>query len=506
MHFYTVCLICFITGALVTLVLTPYVIRLAFKVGAVDRPANRKIHGRITPRLGGIGLFFGMWAPLVLLFCFNSVFVLQFLENDKKLFLIFSGGLAMLLIGVLDDTRGLSSKLKFALQFPVAILLVIGGAKFDSITIPFFGPIGLGAMGSLLSVLWLVGVTNAVNLIDGVDGLASGVAYLVALAIATLSIYSGQIFLAIVMCSIAGACMGFLRYNFSPAKIFLGDSGSLFLGVTLAISSTLGSYKEKLGTSLVIPVILMGYPIADTLLSMVRRYVRGKPMFTGDASHIHHRLLHKGLDHRKVCWVIYSVTFAFCLWTFAIEKRQSGWILVGAVVNCVLVIQGLYHLGYISFFMSPKLGKERNLFKAAHFFSEMIKAKFGLASTRDEVVELLKNASVEFKQSSIQIDFLREGGMKDPTSAVAEQQQSALLDVQGPIMKLDRYQYEHSGLTVKAVFSTGTDPDELVTERRMLFGELCKAADHRLLEILEHSHNEPVVKVEKQLVKAESGK
>jgi UDP-GlcNAc:undecaprenyl-phosphate GlcNAc-1-phosphate transferase len=397
----------------------------------------------------------------------------------------------MVLIGIVDDIHGLGSRVKFALQFPVAIILVIGGAKFDSINFPLVGHVALGPLGPFLSILWLVGVTNAVNLIDGVDGLASGVAYLIALAIATLSIYSGQIYLAIVMCSVAGACLGFLRYNFSPAKIFLGDSGSLFLGITLAISSIQGSYKEKLGTSLFVPVILMGYPIADTLLSMVRRFVRGKPMFTGDASHIHHRLLLKGLDHRKVCWVIYSVTFAFCLWTFAIEKRQTGWIIIGALVNCVLIAQGLYQLGYISFFMSPKVSKERNQFKAAHFFSEMVKAKFALAEARDEVVQLLKASSSEFKLSSIQVDFLKNAEA-DPGAAIAEQQQNALVDVQGPVVKLDRYHYTPTGLTVKAVFASGADSDELVTERRMLFGELCKAADQRLQEILEHSCNEPM--------------
>lgn len=486
MTVYLTCLACFIAGFLVTWALTPLIIKVAFKVGAVDRPANRKIHGHTTARMGGVGLFFGMWVPLVFLWLNNSGLALQFFENDRHLFLILAGGLAMVIIGFIDDIYTIDSKIKFAAQFPVAILLVFGGARFDSINFPFLGHVELGAIGPFVSVLWLVGITNAVNLIDGVDGLASGVAYLVTLAIATISMYSGQVFMAVVMCCIAGACLGFLQYNFSPAKIFLGDSGSMFLGMTLAVSSTMCSYKEKLGTSLIVPAILMGYPIADTMLSMLRRYVSGKPIFTGDASHIHHRLLRKGLDHRQVCWVIYSVTVAFCLWTFAIEKRQPVLIVLGAVVNVALIILGLYKLGYISFFMSPKVSLERNKFKVAHFFSEMCKTKLVLCHTVSDIEELLRQSVSEFKQSEIKIEF-RKTGTEDPqVSDVTAKPDSQTAATQ----RVDRYFYENTGLEVRAVFPMGNDSEELVTERRMLFGELCKSANQRLLDIAHAAQDE----------------
>ena len=153
----------------------------------------------------------------------------------------------MLAIGIVDDIRGVSSCAKFAIQFPVAIGLVAAGVRFEILSIPLLGEIHLGMAGYAVSVLWLVGVTNALNFIDGIDGLASGVAYLIAVSLAILSIFHDQPLLAVVMCSMAGACFGFLRFNFSPAKIFLGDSGSLFLGIKLAVSATFGSVKEQLG-------------------------------------------------------------------------------------------------------------------------------------------------------------------------------------------------------------------------------------------------------------------
>lgn len=493
MSSYLTYLFCFAAGFVVCWGVTPLVIRLAFRLGAVDRPANRKIHGRVTARMGGIGLFLGMWVPMTFLFFYSDVFALKLLTNDRHLFLILMGGLSMFVLGIIDDFHGLGSKIKFGFQFPVAVILVLGGARFDAINFPFLGHVELGALGPFVSILWLVGVTNAVNLIDGVDGLASGVAYLVTLAIATLSIYSGQYFLAVVMCCIAGACLGFLQYNFSPARIFLGDSGSLFLGMTLAVSSTLCSYKETVGTSLIIPAILMGYPIADTMLAMLRRYVSGKPMFSGDAGHIHHRLLRKGLDHKQVCWVIYTVTVTFCLWTFVIEKRQTVLIIVGALVNLSLFILGLYHLGYFAHFTSSKVKVERSQFKAAHFFSEMVKAKLVLANSQEDVVALLKQASLEYKQSLFEIGFKSESSANSK-GREEETLKKSLIGKTGNLPRSDRYSFENTGLNIKVIFASGGESEELITERRMLFGELCKISNQRLLEIseVEKSHGENV--------------
>ena len=337
--------------------------------------------------------------------------------------------------------------------------------------------------GYPVSVLWLVGVTNALNLIDGIDGLASGVAYLIAVSVAILSIYHNHLLLAVVMCSMAGACFGFLRFNFSPAKIFLGDSGSLFLGITLAVSATFGSVKEQLGCSLLLPVVLLGYPIADTLLSMARRFVRGKPMFTGDASHIHHRLLHQGLDHPKVCLTLYAVCITFCLWSFAIAQQDLPFMLLGTVVVCTLTAAGIYYLGYLSFLQSPHVAKERNCYKAVFHFSEMMKAKAGLAGTRGELIGLLEVAAMEFNKPELEV-CLPESALGAPIlfhKAWKEDPASGLPETG---LRRDQYQFDSTGLIVKASIEADPAREELITEKRRVFGEICETVNHRLLMLL----------------------
>ena len=476
-------IVCFLIGCFVTGALTPWVIRLALRLGAVDRPANRKIHSRVVPRLGGIALFVGMWIPLVLLLLYDNEVARNIMANGEKLRLIFLGGLAMLAIGILDDIRGVSARGKFAIQFPLAIGLVAAGVRFDSLNFPFLGTIDLGMSGYVVSVLWLVGVTNALNLIDGIDGLASGVAYLIAVSLAILSIYHKHPLLAVVMCSMAGACLGFLRFNFSPAKIFLGDSGSLFLGITLAVSATFGSVKEQLGSSLLLPMVLLGYPIADTLLSMARRFIRGKPIFTGDASHIHHRLLRQGLDHPKVCLTLYAVCITFCLWSFAIAQRDLPLILVGTVVVCALTAAGMYYLGYLSFLQTPQVANERNYYRAAFHFSEMMKAKLGLVETREEIIGLLEAAAAEFHKPELEVR-LPESALGAPILFHKTWTADPATGFRETDLRQDRYQFDNTGLVVKASIRVDPAQEELITEKRRVFGDICETANHRLLTML----------------------
>ena len=482
-------IVCFLIGCFVAWALTPWVIRLAVRLRALDRPANRKIHLRVVPRLGGIALFVGMWVPLVLLLLYDNEVARNVMANGEKLLLIFLGGLAMLAVGILDDIRGVGARWKFAVQFPVAIGLVAAGIRFDTLSVPFLGVVHLEMAGYVVSVLWLVGVTNALNLIDGIDGLASGVAYLIAVSLAILSIYHKHPLLAVVLCSMAGACFGFLRFNFSPAKIFLGDSGSLFLGMTLAVSATLGSVKEQLGASLILPMVLLAYPIADTLLSMARRFIRGKPIFTGDASHIHHRLLHHGLDHPRVCLTLYGVCITFCLWSFAIAQRDVPFILLGTVVVCALTAAGMYYLGYLSFLQSPRVANERNRYKAVFHFSEMLKAKLSNAETREGLLELLEVAAAEFQKPELEV-CLPESALGAPILF-----HRTWTTGQEPILRetglcQDRYQFDNTGLVVKTSIRVDPIQEELITEKRRVFGEICEEANHRLLGMLRAAERE----------------
>jgi UDP-GlcNAc:undecaprenyl-phosphate/decaprenyl-phosphate GlcNAc-1-phosphate transferase len=491
MSFYAY-LVCFGLGFIIAWQLTPAIIRLALKLGAVDRPVNRKIHSRAMPRLGGIALFLGMWTPLAVLLAIDNDVTRNVIAAGWKLRLIFLGGLGMLVVGAVDDIRGLSARLKFALQLPLAIALVYAGVCFDKINVPFLGQIQLGWFGFVISVLWIVGVTNALNLIDGIDGLASGVAYLIAVSLAILSLYQGNPFLAVTMCSLAGACLGFLQCNFSPAKIFLGDSGSLFLGTTLAVSATFGSVKEQLGSSLLFSVALLGYPIADTLLSMARRALRGKPVFAGDASHIHHRLLRRGLDHSRVCLTLYLVCVTFCLWSFAIAQQDRPLILLGTVLVCVLAAASFYYLGYFNVLRSAGVSRERNEFRSVFHFSEMIKAKMGLADTREAVVDLLKATVVEFGNSGLRIQMPANSlGMRLKYEWPRENEPFTSLGKDN--LRLDRYLFSDTGLEVEASIPVDPSQEELIMEKRRVFGDVCEAANHRILELmraLEHAETQ----------------
>ncbi|HOW68637.1 MAG TPA: MraY family glycosyltransferase [Candidatus Paceibacterota bacterium] len=483
---YKTYLACFFIAALISLAFTPLVIRLARALGAIDRPVDRKIHKRPVPRLGGVSVFVSMWVPLILLCFYDNIVVQQVLTHELQLLLTFTGGLAMLCVGIVDDIHGINARWKFAFQFPVAILLVAGGVRFDSVYMPLVGHFDLGFLGPFISVFWLVGATNAMNLIDGIDGLAAGVAYLIATSLAILAIQAGNMaMLVVVMSALAGACLGFLRYNVQPARIFLGDSGSLFLGMTLAISATFGSVKDKVGTSLLVPAVLIGYPIADTLISMARRYLRGKPVFTGDASHLHHRLLYKGMDHRHACQVMYGVCLVFCLWAFAIQRQSLPLMMLGMVSVAMLIVFGLYRLGYLEYFQSEKVARERNAFKAVNYYAEMIKAKIQLAQNRDDLVRLLQDASEEYRQLALEV-FIPSSILGDAL-AVSPSSRSTLADT----AVQDRYHYDNTGFGVTAHYAAKTAKEELILEQRRLFGEICAAANHCLVELTEAAHKDP---------------
>ena len=254
--------------------------------------------------MGGIGVFLGMWVPLLLLSFWDNKITAQMATKWPTLFGIFLAGLAMLLVGICDDKYGLSAGWKFAVQLVVAVLLVFNGLYFSVITVPFFGKLSLGIAGPLLTIVWIVGITNAFNLIDGIDGLAAGVTFFIAVVTAVIAIVNGNVLMALTMCSLGGACLGFLRYNYNPSRIFLGDTGSLFIGMTLATTSVASNFKGTFAASMIVPVMLLGYPIFETLLSMAHRKMRGKPVYTPDNGHIHHRLIEKGLTQMNFTYTM----------------------------------------------------------------------------------------------------------------------------------------------------------------------------------------------------------
>jgi len=486
---YRTYLVCFLLGGLIAFVLTPVVIRLALRLGAVDQPHDRKMHPRAVPRLGGLAIYIGMWIPLVLLCYYDNAVARRVQVKFDSMFLIFAGGFVMLLLGALDDLRGLNARKKFLVQFPLALLLVHCGISFTGITLPGYGTIALGPWGPVLAVLWLVGVTNSLNLIDGIDGLAAGAAFFVSATNALIAVCYGNVLMAVVMCSMAGACLGFLRYNFPPASVFLGDTGSLFLGMTLAISSVTCSAKGTVAASLLIPVLVLGYPIIDTLLAMGRRAILGKSMFSGDAGHIHHRLLAKGLSHRCVTLVLYGVCGIFCAAALAMVMENQFYTAIGLAVILCLVCGGFCCLGYLKQLLSlpARHHQERNQFQLIYHYAEMMKAKIGLAPDLEGVFELLRQSAAELEMA--ELDVTLSGGAAGPPIHKAWQfnghspnAHPAEAATPGGL-KEEVYQFEDTGLRAQIRYAQNGKPEELQIEERGLLYEVFQSANERLMEL-----------------------
>ena len=307
-----------------SLALVPLMIKCAFRFDVLDHPGYHKTHTNVHPLLGGAAIFltfsicmltgvlimwlaasgdFNIW-PM-----FRERFAHQypiFLRALPRLLGFLVGGTCIFLLGLLDDIRGVgfSYKWKFAVQIAAAVILVWSGTRLEFLPHPL--------LNMLVTMLWVVGITNSFNLLDNMDGLSSGVAVIVSLILGTLTITQGQYFSALVLLALAGSILGFLVYNFNPSKIFMGDAGSLFIGYTLAALTVSSSYITRQSSSqlpVVIPVLVLGVPLFDTFSVMVIRWREKRPLFVGDNCHFSHRLVKLGMTVRQAVLFIYLVTF-----------------------------------------------------------------------------------------------------------------------------------------------------------------------------------------------------
>jgi len=344
----------FAAAALFGLVVTPVVIRMAFVIGAVDQPNERKTHAKPMPRLGGVAVLGSLVVGLLVLFLINPALLPLVRVWGGASPVIALALLLMLGLGIWDDIRTLGPGVKFLAQLAIASLVYFAGSGIKFISFPnAAGLLELDLLQYAVTVLWIIGVTNAVNLIDGLDGLASGVGMIACLTIAPIAYLNGDTGTAVLALLLAGALAGFLKYNFNPAKIFLGDSGSLVLGFALAVLSIKSSTKASTAFAIVIPILALGLPIMETLLSMLRRLLKSalpgasspagiggklKSMFLPDNGHIHHRLIAAGYSHKKAVVMLYVVSCALGAGAFAlsvVHNVTSSLILIvvgGAVV------------------------------------------------------------------------------------------------------------------------------------------------------------------------------
>ncbi len=306
----------FILAGIISFVSTPLIRKLAFKIGAVDIPKdNRRVHKKPMPLIGGLAIAIGVFIGMLI-----------FTPIDTTTIYIVLGGTVILIAGIIDDIRELSPRYKMLFQLLAGIILIIGGVKVDFITNPFAqgsGIIYLNWLSIPITLFWVVGITNTLNFIDGLDGLSAGVAMISSLSLMIVAARFGQSTVVILAALVAGACLGFLPFNFNPAKIFMGDTGAMFLGFMLAAISIEGVMKSVAAIAVIAPIIILGVPIFDTTFAIFRRLLNGQSVSTADKGHLHHRLLNRGFSQKKAVLILYAMSALFGIFAVLISRADS---------------------------------------------------------------------------------------------------------------------------------------------------------------------------------------
>jgi len=319
-------LLAFAVSCGVVLISTPLIRKLGLMTGFVDKPGARKVHDRPMVRLGGVSIFIGSTLALLLVWRLGGFLdaqgqILQ-TTDEYEIWGLTIGGLLFFMIGLADDLLSLSALTRLLLQVIIASLVwLIGGVQINFLTVPFQGVVELSEpLSWLVTIVWLVGMTNAINWIDGLDGLAAGVSGIAAVIMLFVSLFAQQPAAALIAASLAGGTLGFLRYNFNPAQIFMGDGGSYYLGFTLAGVGIVGLVKSTAVTAVLLPYIILAVPIVDMSAVILDRLRSGNSPFVADKRHLHHRLLNAGLSHRSTVLFIYVLT----LWVGSVALVFAG--------------------------------------------------------------------------------------------------------------------------------------------------------------------------------------
>lgn len=294
-------LIAFFSAVIISFVMTPPARKLAIKVGALDVPKEtRKIHKRPMPYFGGLAIYISI---------ISCMFV--YMPHTSLNIHTMAGATLIVLAGIVDDMYGMPAKMKLMIQIAAAAIAIKGGVRIHFLTNPL-SEAGLfylfNGLSFFISLFWIVGITNTINLIDGLDGLASGVASIAATTLLFTAAKMGHDFIVMQCAIIAGASLGFLPFNFNPAKIFMGDTGSLLLGYMLAVTSVSGMVKSVAAIALAVPVFALGLPIFDTAFAIIRRYINKKPIMEADKDHLHHKLMKFGLNQRQTVLIMYFIS------------------------------------------------------------------------------------------------------------------------------------------------------------------------------------------------------
>ena len=328
----------FFLSGIISFLLTPPVKKLAYRIGAIDVPKDgRRMHKRPTPRLGGLAIFGG----------FLIAAVLTGQLTPQRLWIL-AGAAVIVVLGIFDDRNALSAKFKFVIQIlAAAIPVIFGDLRIAMFTNPFLFSDSLywnlGALSIPITILWIVAITNAVNLIDGLDGLAVGVSSIASMTMLAVALFIGETEIAVILAALAGACVGFMPYNLNPASIFMGDTGSTFLGYMLATLSIQGLFKVYALISFAVPFLILGLPIFDTAFAILRRVLSGRSPLSPDRGHVHHRLIDMGFNQKQAVAILYVISVVLGL--IAVVLTTSGEL--RAMVLVAAVIIGLVVSGFL---------------------------------------------------------------------------------------------------------------------------------------------------------------
>ncbi len=344
-------LITFVLAFIIAFTATPIVRKLAFRVGAVDVPKDeRRMHNKPIALMGGAAIITGFIVSLA----FDLVTTSNILTPGRELLGLLTGIAIIALLGVLDDIKTLGSKTKLAFQLAAALSVVlISGTRISVITNPFGSSPYLELnpfISYTLTILWIIGITNAINLLDGLDGLAAGVASISSLSLFFVSMLRADldpsiaVYTAVVTAALAGSTLGFLPFNFNPAKIFMGETGSAFLGFTLGVISIQGTFKSYAAISITIPLLVLGLPLFDTLFAIIRRVGSGKSIMQADRGHLHHKLIDLGLSQRQSVVIMYTASGALGLCAIVLADRGALSAIILLLAVSVFVIGGARYM------------------------------------------------------------------------------------------------------------------------------------------------------------------
>lgn len=408
-------LIAFLAALLASLAVTPWVRDLARKLGWVDNPDEvRKLHRSPVPRIGGLAIFLAFLASVSVVYLLPGEASSSLRDNLTRACTIVGLSGLMMLVGFCDDVKNLSPWRKFAAQMPIALAAWYFGLRIMGSWSTHGGIFGLGVLSLPITLIWIVGITNAFNLIDGIDGLSAGAALFAMFSMIVVAAFDHHWLSVILLSSLAGSTLGFLRLNFTPASIFLGDSGSLLLGFMLAVLGIESSQKSSTAFAIAVPIVAFGLPVLDTAIAILRRFLSGKPIFRGDRRHIHHVLIGRGLKPRNVVILLYGVCGLFGLFSLLFMNPSGRTMGLSLAILGVCVWFGIQQLHYpelreFNGYIGRGIRHQRELIAGNVVIGKMID---GFRSARN-LAELLEGLSTVLKELEFSRAEMRLPGLNE---------------------------------------------------------------------------------------------